>query len=801
MMALLHRNISEELLREVERRRQRFDLQQEPSRALGSESSLVISPSQLLERLKRFPMEPPLTADRAEEMVCAMENELKALSSPVIDVSLPPVGSDPRMVVVGDTHGQLQDVLHILEENGPPSEEVAYLFNGDIVDRGRHAVEIWMLIIAYKLAYPKSVYVLRGNHENDQMIARPFKMGGGFTEECLSKYNHRVLAAFQRMFKLLPLFGVVEQEIFVVHGGLFRSPGVTLESLRTLPEADWQRNYPNPLKKDDMDRGKVWTRNEEILFDALWADPHMGLGSKRSERGRVAVLFGHDVTHGFLDDAGLALCLRSHRVPQNGGGYEVEHGGRLMTLFSASKYGGVLQNRGAVAVLRRRSEGAPAFLASSKLEDKLIPPLRHLQMTMSEFVVPALKEPSERNEVTQACVQQVRRFVETTASQHQQDIEQYALALICVERRRLWSQLRARDEEGRGLLSSDDLCEVLAEVCGELDWHALLQCVAPSLGADVDYGEFLAAPSVRWFHLGIAHMVTVARASAQAELKLSGLAALFDSPNGTVTHDLASEALGRLLPSLRERQRHQLAKSLFGEETTQLSAVLHQLALFADPPELSEPWMRQALHRIGDLIRQRHGPPPLHSALIRFFKAAAHRQSDLLGPKEFVEGLQHLGTYECRDPDVPLLHAGRLYQLFEAIDSNQSGTVSFLELLLAMDERSERPELPKFPALTGVVPATLMVHKAALLRVCRALDPLDTGRLSVKNFVELVAALFQALGRPLAAAERRAIDEELKGEDLAYPELLRSFEAHIDGDLGSRRMNAESSFTHSDLAV
>eukprot|EP00439_Symbiodinium_sp_Y106_P017809 s407_g2.t1 len=216
--------------------------------------------------------------------------------------------------------------------------------------------------------------------------------------------------------------------------------------------------------------------------------------------------------------------------------------------------------------------------------------------------------------------------------------------------------------EGRGLLSSDDLCEVLAEVCGELDWHALLQCVAPSLGADVDYGEFLAAPSVRWFHLGIAHMVTVARASAQAgvknkctsrrflgitqdaeaeaELKLSGLAALFDSPNGTVTHDLASEALGRLLPSLRERQRHQLAK--------------------------------QALHRIGDLIRQRHGPPPLHSALIRFFKAAAHRQSDLLGPKEFVEGLQHLGTYECRDPDVPLLHAGRLYQLFEA-DSAHEG--------------------------------------------------------------------------------------------------------------------------------
>ncbi|CAE6915719.1 ppt1 [Symbiodinium natans] len=190
-------------------------------------------------------------------------------------------GSDPRLVVVGDTHGQLQDVLHILEENGPPSEEVAYLFNGDIVDRGRHAVEIWMLIIAYKLAFPRSVFVLRGNHENDQMIARPFKMGGGFSEECLSKYNHAVLAAFQRMFKRLPLFAVVAREIFVVHGGLFRSPGVTLQSLRELPEGDWQRNYPNPLKKDEIDRGQAWTRNEEILFDALWADPHLGSGSKR----------------------------------------------------------------------------------------------------------------------------------------------------------------------------------------------------------------------------------------------------------------------------------------------------------------------------------------------------------------------------------------------------------------------------------------------------------------------------------------------------------------------------------------
>ena len=60
-------------------------------------------------------------------------------------------------------------------------------------------------------------------------------------------------------------------------------------SLRSI-EASWQRNYPNPLSKEEVEQGKAWSKHEEILFDALWADPHDGLGSKRSERGKVAVM-------------------------------------------------------------------------------------------------------------------------------------------------------------------------------------------------------------------------------------------------------------------------------------------------------------------------------------------------------------------------------------------------------------------------------------------------------------------------------------------------------------------------------
>lgn len=777
MLTLTQRHISEELLQQVERHQECFDMPKAPRRS-GSEGA--IESKELLERLQRNPFEPPVSAERAEDMVVAMETELQALHSPVLDIHLPEAG-EGRLVVVGDLHGQLQDVLHIFEEHGPPSEEVAYVFNGDIVDRGRHAVEIWLLLIAFKMSHPQSVFVLRGNHENDQMIQRPFKMGGGFAEECLGKYNHSLLSAFQRMFKLLPIFAVIEKEIFLVHGGLFRNPSVNLQMLRQMPQAHWQRNYPNPLPKEEQEKGYMWTEEEEILFDALWADPHYGLGSRRSERGKVAVMFGEDITHRFLDDAKLSMCMRSHRVPQNGAGYEVLHGGRLMTLFSASKYGGVLQNRGAVAVLRKTAEGQAAFVPSRSAPAAQAPPLRKLHMSMHEYYVSGLRGLQDPKSATQACIQQVRRCVESAQKEHQLDLEQHALGLICSERPKLWSRLRQLSG-GQERVSQELLCHVLAEVCGELDWPQILSRAAPFLGDEVTYSEFLAAPSVRWFHQGAAQLVTVARATAQAELRLSGLAALFDSPNGMVTPQLAHEALGQLLPSLRKRQRRQLAASLFGEETTQLSAVLHQLALFADPPQFPEPWMKTALGRIGDLILQRHGPP-LHSALIQFFKATAQDGSDLVGPKDFVEGLQQMGTYDCSgDLEVPLLHAGRLYQIFEAIDGNCSGTISFLELLLAMDERSARPELPEFPALEGSLCATLLVHKAALMRVCRTLDPMDSGRISVKNFVELVSLLYQVLERPLAEAHRQAMQEELSGEDLAYPELLRAFEigrAHV----------------------
>jgi hypothetical protein len=60
-------------------------------------------------------------------------------------VQLPLPEAHAKLVIVGDTHGQLQDVLTIWMAHGLPSAQTRYLFNGDVADRSPHAVEIYAL--------------------------------------------------------------------------------------------------------------------------------------------------------------------------------------------------------------------------------------------------------------------------------------------------------------------------------------------------------------------------------------------------------------------------------------------------------------------------------------------------------------------------------------------------------------------------------------------------------------------------------------------------------------------------------
>ncbi|OEL34444.1 Serine/threonine-protein phosphatase 5, partial [Dichanthelium oligosanthes] len=235
----------------------------------------------------------------------------------LVDVDVPNGG---HFTVCGDVHGQYFDLLNIFELNGLPSEENPYLFNGDFVDRGSFSVEVILTLFAFKCLYPKAMYLARGNHESKSM-----NKIYGFEGEVRSKLGEKFVELFAEVFCWLPLAHVINKKVFVVHGGLFSVDGVKLSDIRSIDR------FCEPPE-------------EGLMCELLWSDPQPQLGRGPSKRG-VALSFGADVTKKFLQENSLDLIVRSHEVKDEG--YEIEHDGKLITVFSAPNYCDQMGNKGA----------------------------------------------------------------------------------------------------------------------------------------------------------------------------------------------------------------------------------------------------------------------------------------------------------------------------------------------------------------------------------------------------------------------------------------------------------------------
>jgi len=252
----------------------------------------------------------------AYQIVIDMMEQLKGLTT-LVDVEVP---EDGECTVCGDVHGQYYDLMNIWSINGVPAPDNPYLFNGDFVDRGSFSVEVILILFAWKLCYPKCVNLARGNHETRNMNKLY-----GFEGEVTKKYDEDLYQLFCEAFCLLPLCHVINNKVFCVHGGLFSQDNITLDQIRKV-----NREQEPP--------------DEGLMTEMLWSDPQPKRGRMPSKRG-VGVAFGQDVTENFLQTNDLKLVIRSHEMKEEG--YEVEHSGQLVTVFSAPNYCDQMGNKGA----------------------------------------------------------------------------------------------------------------------------------------------------------------------------------------------------------------------------------------------------------------------------------------------------------------------------------------------------------------------------------------------------------------------------------------------------------------------
>jgi protein phosphatase len=271
--------------------------------------------------------------------LCSKVSELFQAESLLLEVQSP-------LVIVGDIHGQLLDLLRIVKEHGIPTRQ-RYLFMGDLIDRGPFSLEVIVMIFVLKLYWPQNLLVIRGNHEFHQTCSE-----GGFYEQIFALYSNglAVYGSFLNAFSNMPLAAVVDRSIFVVHGGI----GPEVQLLRQIQEIS------RPI--DDF--------SLPIVDSLLWSDPLAQLDEFEPSTRGAGFLFGKTALNTFLADNQLALLVRGHESIAQG--FEYQFDKKCLTAFSASNYCGRLENDGSVLIVQSAQQITP----------KVYHPLKWIDRTM-----------------------------------------------------------------------------------------------------------------------------------------------------------------------------------------------------------------------------------------------------------------------------------------------------------------------------------------------------------------------------------------------------------------------------------
>ena len=276
----------------------------------------------LSQRLKdeqiKLVSESNLLSEEELKYLCIKSMEIFMQESSFLELTAP-------IIICGDIHGQYRDLIRLFDFGGTP-EKKQYLFLGDYVDRGKNSIECISLLLAYKIKFPKNIYLLRGNHESE-MINRTY----GFYDECKRRYNLRIWKIFSDCFNWLPISSIVNSKILCMHGGL--SPD--LKELKNIKQIVRPTEVP--------DKG--------LLCDLLWSDPDADAEDWAPNNRGISVLFNENLVEKAIDELDIDLICRAHQVVESG--YEFFAQRQLVTVFSAPNYCGEFDNAGAFMLVNK----------------------------------------------------------------------------------------------------------------------------------------------------------------------------------------------------------------------------------------------------------------------------------------------------------------------------------------------------------------------------------------------------------------------------------------------------------------
>jgi len=692
---------------------------------------------------------------------------------PVVYTDVPQ--PDGRLIIVGDTHGQLADVLHILYHLGPPSAQNRYLFNGDMVDRGSQGVEILLILFAFFLADPESVIVHRGNHENEDMNALHADNGGGFEDEVMEKYGLSVYRHFVSSFKVMSLASVINKEIFVVHGGLTRVKNLTIDYINTLPFQDY--TAPHPMSSNVK---------EQLFSDLLWSDPTEHEGKYKSDRG-VGIKYGPDVTTKFCSQNRLRFLVRSHQVPEDGRGFQKQHNDRCVTVFSASNYCGDGGNFGAVIVL-----SAANFPRYEVFE--------HFAAPLDEM--PSIVAQGDSVDWNKTSTSQQRDSLEASRVARQEKTFARMIISIIEKKPQLWSYI-IRNSLGQKMPIDDFVQMMEAQIESDNPWKEALEEWGVVQDGQIEVTKFLNKWVVKSESAGYSSFVNdaikqVYEAIVAMDMDLTETFKMFDKyGDGTVDIKEAKQVLEKFNLGLSSSQIDRLLGQLFATSVVAADSVRLSVQEFlghfttvysatnnADLPR----WCLDTLGQIGRLIIKTKAPGAGDgesgdaTKMSQVFQEIDTSGDGILQLDEFVAGIEKLPGLDKLIVDGERLSHEKLVDISKILDVTQDGTLNYLEFQQAFQLKGQgTADLEN--SLVEDLTTLLFRYRVHIRTGCQFLDEVDSCKVLSEDFENVLRGVNSALHSNEQGISESQIKhlscaltvEDEEGSIVGYDAFLRSF--------------------------
>jgi hypothetical protein len=213
------------------------------------------------------------------------------------------------VVVIGDIHGDLVSLTHILKQP-EVAEADRIVFLGDYGDRGDESVVTYFVVFTLKalLNGNERVTLMRGNHEGPPDLRfSPHELPFYFVQR-FGEQGKELYRALKDLWSYLPYATLIAGRYMLIHGGV----PCHVSSLNEVAYARDSHPASSTLK------------------ELLWNDPIEGNGCFESFRG-AGNLFGRNVTAEFLCMANVTAVIRSHEFCE---GVETRHEGKILTVFS-----------------------------------------------------------------------------------------------------------------------------------------------------------------------------------------------------------------------------------------------------------------------------------------------------------------------------------------------------------------------------------------------------------------------------------------------------------------------------------